>query len=518
MLFKEKKRFPFKNYGLFFLNFTQFSVVLVDNIFKLIIAFFLIDLEGKESSSEILSSVGAVYVIPFLLLSSLGGSLADRYSKRTITICIKCLGGVIILTSLFIFHIKSISGAYVLLFLLATQSAIFGPSKYGMIPELVPQNQIAKANGYITSFTYLAIILGTFLAAFLSDIFDKNYIKVLLVTLLFSAAGITSSFLIPKKEVVRFNAPFNLGIFKETLSAIMSYPKKAHLGITIIAAAFFLLIGSFTQMAIIPFAILILNKTEFTGSYLFLITALGIALGAYVVGKMTQNRPQLVFPALGGLVLAIMMMALGLQATTVTSTVFYLLILGVAGGVYIVPIDAFIQMTATDQQRGRILGANNFLGFLGVLLAAALLKVMSQVLHLKLDQSFFYLGLGTLLFTFILIAKVSDRLLAFWFTLKGFKKRTWILLSPNIQVLVVPNFNYDTLAHLLTNKERVFMVTSRPSRSYLGAYLYCPPNADLADMINQNLDARTLILIEKNQLGLHEPKIKGQLETYEAIL
>ena len=68
------------------------------------------------------------------------------------------------------FAFQSKWGSYAILFLLATQSAIFGPSKYGIVPELVSSEKISKANGLMTSFTFLAIILGTFLASFLIQI------------------------------------------------------------------------------------------------------------------------------------------------------------------------------------------------------------------------------------------------------------------------------------------------------------------------------------------------------------
>jgi len=327
MIFQDKKALNLKKYGLFFLNLTQFSVVLVDNIFKLLIAFFLIDISGKESAGQILSLVGAVYVIPFLLLSSIGGSLADRFSKRSITIFIKCIGGIIILSSFYVFYLKSVFGCYLLLFLLSTQSALFGPSKYGIIPELVPHHEISKANGYITSFTYLAIILGTFLGSFLSQLFNKNYFAVLGVTFCFSAVGILASFLIPKTHKIEKAEHVPLSVFKETFKVISHYPKKAHLGIAMIACSFFLLVGGFSQLAIIPFSISVLKQTEFVGGYLFLTTALGIALGSQIVGKVSKNGPNLIFPAIGGIILGLMMIVLGLFVSTIKGSAICLVIL-----------------------------------------------------------------------------------------------------------------------------------------------------------------------------------------------
>ena len=68
------------------------------------------------------------------------------------------------------FAFKSVWGSYTLLFILSSHSAMFGPSKYAIIPELVPQDKVSSANGLITSFTYFAVIFGTFLASFLTHI------------------------------------------------------------------------------------------------------------------------------------------------------------------------------------------------------------------------------------------------------------------------------------------------------------------------------------------------------------
>lgn len=516
MLFKEKKILNVKKYGLFFLNLTQFSVVLVDNIFKLIIAFFLIDLGGKEKASQILSTVGAVYVIPFLLLSSIGGSLADRFSKRTITIIIKLLGGVILLSSLYIFYIKSELGCYLLLFLLSVQSALFGPSKYGMIPELVPHQEIPKANGYVTSFTYLAIIFGTFLGSFLSEFFNKNYIKVLLVTLIFSLTGIISSFFIPKLSAAKKAASYSISVFKETFEVIKHYPKKTHLGIAMFSSAFFLMIGAFTQLGIIPYAIEVLHKSEFIGGYLFLTTALGIALGSQIVGKLSKNGPSLLYPAIGGLVIGVMMVLLGLFVTSITFSILCLVILGIAGGFYIVPIDAFIQLVAKQEHRGRVLGLNNLLGFTGVLTASFLLFILSHVFKLKPNQAFLIIGILDFIFITFFIAKTSDRLAAIWFNSKYFKSSPLTIIPSHVDLLIVPKNSMKYFSSLMITKTRVKIVTDKSH--FLNPNLFIKSSVELLIFLNQNIDNEVLVILDKSLLKFNLKDFKGKVGEIEEII
>src|SRR5579871_30040 len=131
----------------YLLNATQFLGALNDNIFKLLVIYLFIHVKGSAAAPAILSLAGAIFVIPFLLFSSGAGVLADKISKRTIIVITKALEVVTMLFAVLSVYLKSEFGAYTCLFFMATQSALFGPSKYGIIPELVEEKQVSKANG-----------------------------------------------------------------------------------------------------------------------------------------------------------------------------------------------------------------------------------------------------------------------------------------------------------------------------------------------------------------------------------
>ncbi|NDE82646.1 MAG: MFS transporter, partial [Chlamydiia bacterium] len=187
-----------KPYSLWMLNITQFLGVINDNLYKLLLIFLFIHVLGKEQAPALLSAAGTIYVLPFLLFSSSAGILADRYSKQKIIQILK--GSEVIIMALVIlgFYFESLLGSYVLLFLLATHSALFGPSKYGIIPELVGKEYITKANGLITSFTYMAMIMGTFLASFLTHISHKHFIFTAIACFTIAILGFISSLFIEK--------------------------------------------------------------------------------------------------------------------------------------------------------------------------------------------------------------------------------------------------------------------------------------------------------------------------------
>ena len=168
----------FAKHSLFFLNLTQFLGVINDNLFKFLVVFLFIDLRGVSQSSEILFWTGSLYVLPFLICSSGAGIIADRYSKQKIIVILKLAEILIALFGVLAIFFQNEFFCYFLLFLLAAQSALFGPPKYSIIPEIVERKKITKANSIISAFTYLGVIVGTFLASLATQITGKNFFPV----------------------------------------------------------------------------------------------------------------------------------------------------------------------------------------------------------------------------------------------------------------------------------------------------------------------------------------------------
>jgi acyl-[acyl-carrier-protein]-phospholipid O-acyltransferase / long-chain-fatty-acid--[acyl-carrier-protein] ligase len=387
-----------------YLNITQFLGALNDNIYKLLLVYFFIELDGIENSHRILSTTGAIFVLPFLLFSAMSGTLADRFSKRNIIVLTKVLELVCMIGGIAAFHYETKIGAYLVLSMMATQSAIFGPSKYGIVPELVANDKLSTANGLMTSFTFLAIILGTFFASFLLDITNRHFIVASLFCVLIAIVGLATSFCIeytaPSGSRKRFNILFLNEIF-HTLKSIKTYPS---LMMAVLGSSFFLFLGSFVQLNIIPFAVESLHLTDVQGGYLFLLTAIGIGSGAVIAGKISGKSVELGLPPLAGLGVAICCFFLDLFSHKLFFCIPLVALLGLFGGMYQIPFDTYIQVSSPKKQRGQIIAATNFLSFFGVLMSSGMLYLIAEVFGLKADKGFTIIGcimLGiTILFTF----------------------------------------------------------------------------------------------------------------------
>lgn len=408
----------------YFLNATQFLGALNDNIFKLLVIYLLIHVQGAAAANTILSLAGAIFVIPFLIFSSSAGLLADRISKRTIIVFTKFMEVVIMLFGLFAISQKSALGAYTALFFMATQSALFGPSKYGVIPELVEERKISKANGSMTSFTYLAIILGTFLASFITDITNKNFVLEAGFCVLIALIGLGTSLGIRKTDPQRSPkkiTPFFLHEIYRTLKFSWKIP---HLLPSLFGSSFFLFLGAFTQMNIIPFAMQSLGLSEIGGGYLFLSTAVGIALGAVLAGLLSKDRVEPGISCIAGFIICLGLFFLFLFSHSLFATILLLFVLGVAGGCFLIPFDAFIQVKSPKADRGQVIAATNFFSFIGVLMAAFCLYFFNENLGFSAASSFAAMGFLTLFINVILAGRISDLFFPFFIQkiLKRFRK------------------------------------------------------------------------------------------------
>ena len=387
---------------LYYLNISQFLGVINDNAFKFLIIFLFIDLWGIAYSNQVLFWAGTIYVLPFLLFSSMAGVLADRFSKKKIIVFLKLSEVVIMLLGIFAFIFKSNWGSYFLLFLLSLQSAIFGPPKYSIIPELIKSSRkIPKANGLITSFTYLGIIIGTFLASFLTQITNRNFPLTAMVCFVIALVGFLASLLIPYTPPKGSKKKINPLFFQEIYRNLCHAKKFPYLFVAILGSASFLFIGAYYQLNVIPFAVQTLHLSEVEGGYLFLLSAIGIACGALSAGYISHKRIEIGLACLSGVALALVLFFISLFSY-LPFILGALFALGFFGGLYVVPFDSYIQTHSPEKKRGQIIAVSNFLSFCGVLIAPFLLYLFGVILDLSAAQGFTIMSVFILLMVFLI--------------------------------------------------------------------------------------------------------------------
>src|ERR1700691_3913567 len=158
-----------KNAGFHSFLFSQFLGAFNDNVYKILVSMRAVHVAANsgEPSGMYLSLAGVVFVIPFLLFSGYSGHLADAVSKRKVLISVKEFEIFVMLLGLAAFFSTRIEMMLLVLFLMALHSSIFSPAKYGIVPEMLPDKDISRANGFLEMSTFVAIVLGTSIGSFL---------------------------------------------------------------------------------------------------------------------------------------------------------------------------------------------------------------------------------------------------------------------------------------------------------------------------------------------------------------
>ncbi len=395
-----------------YLNVTQFLGALNDNIYKLLIVYLFIEREGIENSHAILATTGAIFVLPFLLFSTYSGILADRFSKRNIIVWTKVFELVTVLAGVFAFVEESKMGSYIVLFMMAAQSALFGPSKYGIIPEIVSSDKISQANGMMTSFTFLAIIFGTFFPSFILDVTGHNFLVASLFCVGIALVGLATSFCIEYTPPSGSSKRFDIFFLSEIYGTLNIARQKPSLLMAVLGSSFFLFLGSFAQLNMIPFAVESLHLTDVQGGYLFLLMAIGIGAGCVIAGKLSGKYVELGLPPLAALGVVISCYFLDLFSDSLMVCIPLVTLLGLFGGLYEIPLDAYTQVASPKKQLGQIIAATNFLSFLGVLFASGLIYLIKE-LGFSADKGFTIIGTITLMVTAVMSFQYFDYLTRF---------------------------------------------------------------------------------------------------------
>lgn len=400
------------------LNITQFLGALNDNIFKFIVMFALISYFGDTNASTIVSVVGMLFVIPFIIISPPAGILADRISKQRITIFVKLLEIVIMTAGTIAFLLRLPYLIYGVLFLMSAQSAFFGPAKYGILPELVETTQLSRANSIIVCFTFLAIIFGTFLAPVTSALTHSNYGIASVLCIIIAIAGAITSFRILPTVPSGSTKKFSLFVFKDVFCGIRDFRHDHYLMFAIFGSMYYYLAGAYLQLNLIPYGIEILNLTHEHSSYLFLIAAIGIGIGSIGSGKLSARHfefSSIIFGAIG----LIIGLAGLYRSSNLISALIFVLFLGISSGLLIIPLQSLIQFRSPPQYRGSLLAASNVLNWIAILFASVLLYYFNAYLVLSPKTGFIIFSIMTaslFLIAFFSIPYTRYWIVNFWAT------------------------------------------------------------------------------------------------------
>jgi acyl-[acyl-carrier-protein]-phospholipid O-acyltransferase/long-chain-fatty-acid--[acyl-carrier-protein] ligase len=394
--------------GFWALIVTQFQGAFSDNVVKNLVVFVAIfgtsmTLAQKNSYGE---SIAALFALPFILFSMIGGFLADRFRKRSVMLGVKIFE--LFIMSLVFVGLWTWNKNLLLagVFLMGTHSAIFGPSKYGSLPELLPDKKLSWGNGILELGTFMAIILGTVAAAFMSQAFHSKqwlsgFILIALAVLgFFFCLGIT------KIPAANPQKKFNANIPAEIWRQLRAASKDRPLTLAFIANTYFNFLGMLLLLNLFFYGSEILHVDETHIGFLNVALALGIGLGSLAAGFLSGKQIEFGLVPIGAVGLSIFSALLASPHAGLKISLALLALLGFFGGFFIVPVAAFLQHKPARENKGEVQALMNWLSFVGVFIASGAHWLFAQKLQLTPRQIFLAGGLLTLLgaiYAFVLL-------------------------------------------------------------------------------------------------------------------
>ena len=384
---------------------TQFLGAFNDNVYKIIVSFFAIRTLGPARGMPI---AAFVFVAPFFLFSGWSGHLADAFSKRKVLVVTKMFEVAAMALATVALALERLDLQLTVLFLMGAHSTFFSPAKYGIVPEIVPDSEISRANGLLEMSTFAAIILGTSLGGELFERWQREPLWMGGVLLAIAVAGTITSFGIPRVPAAKPAQRFDPNPFAEIARGLGRVFPDNTLWATIIGISYFWFLGALLQQLLIPWGQQSFGVGEAAATRLYTFLAVGIGAGSLAAGRLSGDKVELGLVPLGAIGLGVFSLLLVPAVPHYFVASAILVVLGFSGGLFAVPLNAVLQQRPADDEKGRVLATNNVLNTIGMMLSAAVFWLLADTLHLTLGQIIIVSGVFTLLSTVYIVARLPE--------------------------------------------------------------------------------------------------------------
>ncbi len=410
---------------------TQLLGAFNDNLYKngltIFIAFQVASV-SQEESNALVNIAAALFILPFFLFSPIAGQLADKHEKSMLIRRIKILEIGIMLLGATAFVLESPEMLVGILFLMGTQSALFGPVKYSLMPEALKPEELVGGNAMVEFGTFLAILLGLIASVYIIGLGNAA----MAIAVVFTACiGYWTSRGIPALPAVVPDLELSFNIPKQTMNVLRDARENRTVFYSIMGISWFWFFG-ITYVTQLPnYVRYELGASEQVYVLLLGIFSLGIGAGSFLCEKMSGRMVEIGLVPIGALGLSLFGIDLyfhqGLAANgtdLIVPAAFIaqssslrvcidIFMLGVSGGIYIVPLYALVQQRSEPSKRSRIIAANNILNALFMVVASAygLFVLSSGVSIPTLFLIMSLMNAAVALFIFKLVPEFAVRLL-----------------------------------------------------------------------------------------------------------
>ena len=406
---------------------TQFLGAFNDNVFKMIVMLFVsAGLIASEGGAKYLAASTATFAIAYIVFSAYAGYLADRFSKRRLIVLAKVAEIVVMAMAFFALLAGDRISPIIALFLMAVQSTFFSPAKYGILPEILDDEELSQGNGIINMTTYVAIILGTVAGGWLMAAFGGATVvdgkaayhgpihHAAFVLIAIALLGTITSLFVGKVPASGSQKRFRLNFLADSFAGIRRVRKDRPLFLAMLANMYVWVFGAVFVQNFAPYAREIMEvRDDGTISTLIGMLCVGIALGSVLAGRLSGRKVEFGLVPFGAIGMTLCSFAFAVVHRSVWLTGANQILLGTFVGFFVVPLNAYIQQKSPRQAKGDTIAVLNFITFLGVLAGALGVWLLSEGAQLNPASIFVAFGLITVGVTVTLCKMLPDFLIRF---------------------------------------------------------------------------------------------------------
>ncbi|MFI2812453.1 MULTISPECIES: MFS transporter [Microbulbifer] len=412
---------------------TQFLGAFNDNVFKSALMVMIAFRLAADQANALNNLAAGLFILPFFLFSATAGQLADKYDKRLLIRRIKLAEIGISILGVTALVLGNNALCLLVLFLLGVQSAFFGPIKYAILPQHLRRSELVGGNAFVEMATFVAILGGTIVGTVLSGASDagssSQWIGVLIISI--AVAGYLVCRAIPSAPAPVPDLKIELNPVTQTARLLREITKTPAIFYSIIGISWFWLLGAAYLTQIPSFGKNVLGGDEPLVALLLCSFTVGVAIGSLLCSRLSGGRIELGLVPLGaaGLTYGGIMLSViggGLSPLAETSLaafwasagakgfLLHLALIGVFGGLYIVPLYAMIQDRTDKAVRARVIAVTNIMNALFMVISAILGIVFLSVLDFTIPQFFMVMALmnaAVAVFVFNRVPEFAMRLL-----------------------------------------------------------------------------------------------------------
>jgi acyl-[acyl-carrier-protein]-phospholipid O-acyltransferase/long-chain-fatty-acid--[acyl-carrier-protein] ligase len=390
----------------------QFFSAFNDNFLKNSLVFLLLFAPGIANRDSLIQLTAAVFIAPYFFLSGLGGQMADRFDKSIVAQHIKLVEIAVAAIAVTGYWFHSVPILFVALFLFGVIGSLFGPIKYGILPDHLTPEEIPSGNALVEGATFIAILLGTIAGGLAAGPGTHPSIFAALI-MAFALLCWGSSLLIPRTEEGAPGLKIDPNIARSTGGLLKELWHDRRLMWGAIVTSWFWLIGV-VALQLLPLLVKsVVGADEHVVTVFLAIFTISIAIGSGLAAWLAHGRIVLFPTLIGAFMLAICALDLGwatfglpsiaessIAQVFSTARGWRIAVdcagLAIGGGLFIVPVFSAVQIWAGADRRARVIAAVNVLNA-GFMAGGSLAVAQMQALGVTVPELFLGIGVGNLI-------------------------------------------------------------------------------------------------------------------------